>query len=320
MKRAMRAVPIIAFLAAMAVAHAGLGQARLKVKETVTTDVITLGDLFSDIGELSQREVGPAPAPGQRATYKADHLSALARAHGLKWRPAGSATRAVITRGGERVSESEIVDLLAAEFRQQGAQGRIKIQLNRLRNPVLRSPDGRAPRIEDLSFDGDGGVFRAYVYSDLSDDDYQRLALRGRVDFVARIPVPSRGIRKGQEITQADIKWAELNLRLLGTETIEHPDQVIGQAASRNLRQNQPLKPSDLRAPIMISKGTMVTVSLKSGGLHLTGTGRALEDGSHGEIIRIMNMQSKRTVEASVVGPNQVKVALRRQIAVAATK
>jgi flagella basal body P-ring formation protein FlgA len=63
----------------------------------------------------------------------------------------------------------------------------------------------------------------------------------------------------------------------------------------------------------------MVTVSLKAGGISLTGSGRALEDGSHGETIQIMNLQSKRTLEASVIAPSHVSVELRRQVAVAIT-
>ncbi len=315
-----RAIPIIAFLVSVIFSHAALGQVQLRAKVTVLGDVITLGDLFTGTGELAGKEIGPAPGPGQQSIYKADHLRALAHAYGLDWRPASRASRSVIDRGGEIVSESEIIGLLVAEFRQRGALGRIKVRLNRLRQNILSSPEAAVLRIDDLTYDSDGGAFRGYIHGTLPGGKTQRQTLRGRVDFVARIPVPSRSIRRGQEITRSDIKWTELNLRLLGSGTIEHPDQIIGQAANRNLRQNQPLKPSDLRAPIVIAKGSIVTVSLRTGALTLTGTGRALEDGSQGEIIRIMNMQSKRTLEANVVGPNQVKVALRRLFAVAANR
>ena len=70
----------------------------------------------------------------------------------------------------------------------------------------------------------------------------------------------------------------------------------------------------------MVAKGTMVTVTLRSSGISISGTGRALEDGSLGESIQIMNIQSKRTLEASVIAPDRVRVALGRQIAVAATR
>lgn len=315
-----RVIPIIVFLAAFAFTQAALGQVRLRVQSTVDGDVVTLGDLFTGTGALAAREVGPAPAPGRSATYKANHLIAIARAHDLKWRPASSVSRAVVRRGGENVGEAEIVELLRREFRQQGALGSIKIRLNRLREGVLRPSRGDALRIDGLTHDPDGGAFSAYIQGGGTDGGQGRQLLRGRVDFLARVPVASRNIRKGEKITGADIKWTQLSLRLLGSDTIEHLEQVVGLAAKRNLRQNQPLKQSDLRTPIMVAKGAMVTISLSDGGLSLTGAGRALEDGSLGETIQIKNLQSKRTLEASIVAPNNVRVNLRRRIAVAAKR
>jgi flagella basal body P-ring formation protein FlgA len=313
-------IPIIVFLAALSFTQSALGQARLRTQSVVENDVVTLGDLFTGVDELADQEIGPAPAPGRSATYKADHLVAIARAHGLEWRPAGISSRAVVSRGGAVVGEGEVVDLLRREFRQQGALGRIKIRLNRLRANVLRSHEGGGLRIDELTYDSDGGSFSGYIHSEISGDETQRLLLRGRVDFVARVPVLSRSIRKGEEISRSDLKMTDLNIRALGDDAIETIDHVVGLAANRNLRQNQPLKASDLRTPIMVAKGALVTVILKSGGLSLTSTGRALQDGSQGEIIRIMNMQSKRTVEASVMTPNNVRVELRRRIAVAVNK
>jgi flagella basal body P-ring formation protein FlgA len=42
----------------------------------------------------------------------------------------------------------------------------------------------------------------------------------------------------------------------------------------------------------------------------LTALGRAIESGADGEVIQVMNVQSKKTVQALVVGPNLVQVAL----------
>lgn len=315
-----RLIPIITVLLVCAITQAALGQVRLRSQTTVEGDVITLGDLFTGVDALAGQEVGPAPAPGRSAVYKTKHLIAIARAHGLTWRPARSVSRAIVRRGGEIVDEAEIIELLRREFRREGAVGQIRIRLNRLKDSVPRPQQGGTLRIDDLSHGSDGGRFSAYIHSDRSDGNAQRWLLRGRVDFVARVPVAGRTIRKGQQITNADIKWMELSLRLLGSDVIEHPDQMVGLAAKRNIRQNRPFKRSDLRTPIMIAKGSMVRVTLNSGGLSLSGTGRALEDGSLGESIRIMNMQSKRALDAKVIAPDHVRAALNRQIAVAATK
>ncbi|NQV58655.1 MAG: flagellar basal body P-ring formation protein FlgA [Alphaproteobacteria bacterium] len=315
-----RLIPIIVFLAATAIAQAALGQVRLRAQATTENDVITLGDLFTGVESLAGEEVGPAPAPGRRATYKAEHLIAIARAHGLKWSPASSVSRAVVSRGGEIVDEAEITELLRREFRQKGAVGRVIIRLNKLRDGMLRPLDGGALRIEDLTNNSDGGPFSAYIESDGSNGVAQRQLLRGRVDFVARVPVASRAIRKGEKITAGDVKWMELSQRLVGSDAVEHMEQLVGLAAKRNLRLNQPIKQSNLRTPIMIAKGTMVTITLKSGGISLSGAGRALEDGSLGENIQIMNIKSKRKLGASVIGPDRVRVALLRQIAVTAAR
>ncbi|MDA1098927.1 MAG: flagellar basal body P-ring formation chaperone FlgA [Proteobacteria bacterium] len=315
-----RLIPVIACLVAFSLTQAALGQVRLRSQANIDSDAVTLGDLFTGVGDLAALEIGPAPAPGGSAVYNADHLIAIARSHDLTWRPAGSVSRAVVRRGGEMVDRTEVIELLRREFRQAGAAGRIDIRLNRLGHDVLRPQQGDALRIDELSYDSNGGPFSAYLQSDSTTGASQGWLLRGRVDFVARVPVASRDIRKGQKITSADFKWMELSLRLLASDIVEHPDQMVGLAAKRNLRQNQPIKQSNLRIPIMIAKGSMVTITLNSGGISLIGTGRALEDGSLGESIRIMNVQSKRSLDASVIAPDHVRATLTRQIAVAVDK
>ena len=127
------AISIIIFLAALSFTQAAQGQAQLRAQATVDGDIVTLGDLFTGIDELANQEVGPAPAPGRSATYKSSHLIAIARAHGLEWRPRGSRNRVVISRGGATIDEGEVIELLRREFRQQGAVGRINTKLRGIR-------------------------------------------------------------------------------------------------------------------------------------------------------------------------------------------
>ncbi len=54
-----------------------------------------------------------------------------------------------------------------------------------------------------------------------------------------------------------------------------------------------------------------VTLIYQSPGLYLTGRGKAMEAGAEGDTINITNLQSKRTVQAVVVGPGQVAIITR---------
>jgi flagella basal body P-ring formation protein FlgA len=42
----------------------------------------------------------------------------------------------------------------------------------------------------------------------------------------------------------------------------------------------------------------------------LTAAGKALDDGGRGELIRVVNIQSNRTIDATVAAPGQVELAL----------
>jgi len=51
-----------------------------------------------------------------------------------------------------------------------------------------------------------------------------------------------------------------------------------------------------------------VTMLFRHGALVISARGRALIDGSEGEIIRVLNVDSGRTVEATVIAPDTVSL------------
>ena len=55
-------------------------------------------------------------------------------------------------------------------------------------------------------------------------------------------------------------------------------------------------------------KRSLVTILYEVPRMTLTAKGRALEDGSNGEVIRVANTQSNTVVDALVVGPHTVVV------------
>jgi len=63
-----------------------------------------------------------------------------------------------------------------------------------------------------------------------------------------------------------------------------------------------------LQQPQVVTKGSLVTMVLQQKSMTLTAQGKALEAGSDGQVIRVVNTMSNRTVEAVVIGPNQVSV------------
>jgi flagella basal body P-ring formation protein FlgA len=64
-----------------------------------------------------------------------------------------------------------------------------------------------------------------------------------------------------------------------------------------------------------VTRNAQVIIRLQSGAMTLTSQGRALEDGARGDVIRVTNLQGGKTVEATVIGPDQVEVKLAARLA-----
>jgi flagella basal body P-ring formation protein FlgA len=60
---------------------------------------------------------------------------------------------------------------------------------------------------------------------------------------------------------------------------------------------------------VLVAKGSTVTMTLEKPRMSLSVRGRALQDGARGDVVRVMNTNSNRIVEAVVVEPGLVVVA-----------
>ena len=77
-------------------------------------------------------------------------------------------------------------------------------------------------------------------------------------------------------------------------------------AAKRGLRPGTPLQASFVQRPILVAKGSLVTIYLKVPRMTLTTKGKALENGSDGDTVRIANTRSKTIIQAEVIGMGKV--------------
>jgi flagella basal body P-ring formation protein FlgA len=87
-------------------------------------------------------------------------------------------------------------------------------------------------------------------------------------------------------------------------------DRAVGMQARRQLRAGQPLKAADLAKPDLVQRDQSVTLIYDSPGLYLTVRGKAQGSGTEGDVVNVLNLQSKRTVAGVVTGRGQVSIAV----------
>ncbi len=283
--------------------------ATLRASATVDADVLRVGDIFDDAGHLAEAIIAPAPRPGRRYVLDANWLADNARAMGIDWRPATRFDRIVVERPGRIVGREAITEALREAMRAEGGATVGGIEYAG-RVPELSVPLQAPPGLEvqSLSFDRATGRFSALVVAGAGHPSAQRLPVSGRLVATRPVPVLRRAVQPGEVVRAGDVEFVEVREEGLRREILVDADRVVGQSARRPLRAGEMLRENDLRAPLLVSRNGLVTIVLRNGGMSLSAQGRALEDGARGETIRVVNVQSKRTIEAQVIGPDAVAV------------
>jgi flagella basal body P-ring formation protein FlgA len=74
------------------------------------------------------------------------------------------------------------------------------------------------------------------------------------------------------------------------------------------LRAGQVIRQADVAKPELVGRGETVTIVFQVPGITVSIVGKAVEPGALGDIISVTNVQSKHTIQATVIGPGRVSV------------
>ncbi|SMO69283.1 flagellar basal body P-ring formation chaperone FlgA [Paracoccus laeviglucosivorans] len=130
--------------------------------------------------------------------------------------------------------------------------------------------------------------------------------------FAALLPLPAlaeavvaaRTLRAGIVITPQDVRLAPET-----TGRINDPAHAIGQELRVMVSEGRPVQPEHIAAPTVVSRNQRVTLIYEKGALRIAAEGRALMAGSIGQMVRVMNNESRVTVIGRILPDGSVMVA-----------
>ena len=284
---------------------------QLRRSVTVDTSYVTLGDLFTGLNDpaLADKTVAYAPQPGRRATLDYRWLVAIAQREKLAWRPRTRRDAILIERASLIIEADDIEIELDAALDQQGIEGPREVQLAN-RNFQLHLATDMAPVIEvrQISVNRRTRRFTAAIVTGADTDQERGYKVSGTYFPVVEVPVTTRAIARGEVIEEGDVQYQSVRAGRVKAQAIRDLTDVIGKAAQRTLQAETILTRRDVRVPILVKRNAIVTMILATPTLNITTQGRALENGGMGETVRVMNTDSRKTVEARVSGVNEVTV------------
>ena len=304
--------------AALALLVALPAQAELRLRQYISVDgaVVTLGDLFDGVApKQALLPVMPAPAPGERRGVRVAEVQAGVEKAGLEWQAEPTLRGITVSRYGRQVSRQDIVASLTDALGDQVQGGPFEINFGGAQPALFVGRDAPASvRVEALDYDARSGRFTAMLAAPANDRNAEAVRVSGRVQMTTGMPVLRNRLGPGDVISKADIEWKDVPSDRISRNVILEAAALIGQSPKRVIMPGMAIRDSDVQRPLLVQKTALVTMVVQSGGMELTAGGRAIDAGGAGDVIQVMNVQTKKTVQATVAGPNVVQVALPTRI------
>ena len=117
-----------------------------------------------------------------------------------------------------------------------------------------------------------------------------------------------RTVERGNIIKDADIVMERRPRSEVSRDAITKRADVIGKAARGMMQGGRPLRAADLMKPDLVLRNEAVTLVYEAPGMVLTIRGKANDGGAEGDVISVINEQSKRVVQGMIIGPGRVAI------------
>jgi flagella basal body P-ring formation protein FlgA len=285
----------------------------LKHSVTVTSDVVRIGDLVDNAGTAAQIAIFRAPDLGTAGAVSTAQVLQAVRAHAVIGIDTAGISEVLVTRASRVITskdvEARIAEAIALQLGVSG-DSEVAARLDREFRPLHVDAGATAPlQVARLSFDPRSGQFDALLElpgSTLARS--LRLRFSGKAMETVEVAALTRPLARGEVVRASDVVVERRPKSEAGTDVANEAGRVAGMALRRAMRAGQILRQADLMRPELVQRNENVTLVFEAPGIMLTSRAKALETGAEGDLISVVNVQSKRTVQGTVTGPSTVTV------------
>ncbi len=285
----------------------------LKDSTSVEGEFVRLGDLIENLGDAAQTPVFRAPELGASGTIQVYRIIEAARTAGVLVFDTRGISEVLVTRATRTIPVTEIERAVAETAAKQiGIQdsANVAVVFDSGARPLSVEPNAAAaPRLVQFNYDPRSQRFDASLDVPGSAAIRKKPArVSGYLYETVEIPTVIRAFTRGEIVRDEDVQMERRPKAEITPDTIRNSAAVVGHAARRDLRAGQPIRISEMMKPELVARGDTVTLTFDSPGVVLSLRAKAMESGTEGDVIQVMNPQSKRTVQATVEGAGHVVV------------
>jgi flagellar basal body P-ring formation protein FlgA len=284
----------------------------LRQSVTVTGDIVRIGDMIDNAGPAAEIAIYRAPDLGTTGSLPTAQVLTTLRAHQVIGVDTRDIKEVAVTRLARTVATKEIEQAVTAALEHRNGLGdaanlaltfdrdlqdmRLDAANSGAMQPIAARSEPRSGRF-DVTFEiaNEGGSAPT------------KLRFTGTVIETAEVAVLTRNVDRGDLLKSSDVVVERRAKAEIGGDAASR-DRAVGMQLRRPMRANQPLKIADIVKPDLVQRDQTITLVYQSAGLYLTTRGKALDSGTEGDVVNVLNPQSKRTVTGIVTGRGQVTI------------
>ncbi len=318
---ALAALLIVTLATAPAAPADAVSGARIELKTAVSVDreSVRLSDLASihgapgaPLAALGETAVAQAPLPGKVRFLDRDAIR-------LRLRQAGHDMEAIEFSGAVDVRVTRQAAMLPA--------ARVRSDVEAAIRQRMPWPDDQVA-IRDIRFDEDmqlptGRLTYRFAFNRNEDflgrtivalnlfidgEPFRRIWVNAVVSVMAEVVTVVRPLGKQQTIAPEDLALRRRELATLPSDVVRRMDAAIGNRTTRMIYPDTVLQTGMFVTPPLVRRGDIVKIIARSGPLTVTATGEVKEPGAKGELVRVINTDSNRSITARVTATGAVEV------------
>jgi len=285
----------------------------LKASATVMGDIVRIGDLVENAGAVADVPIFRAPDLGQTGSVPVASVLEAVRGHHIIGLDTRGLSEVAVTHAARAITakdvEARILLALAGKYGLPDSSNLAIVFDNEVRTVVVEATATNELTVVRLSYEP--RTTRFDIAFELPGSALaRRLPLRftGSLAETFQAVVPTHEIAQGQVIKVSDLALERRPKTSSTATTLTTIEQAQGLSTKHALRAGQVIRQADVAKPELVGRGETVTIVFQVPGILLTILGKAAEPGALGDVISVLNVQSKHTLQATVIGPGRVSV------------
>ncbi len=299
------------FAASAARAEETIAPPVLRAKVDVASEVVRIGDVVDNAGAFAQIAIYRAPDLGTTGSLPVAQVVNTLRAQGVIGVDAKDIKQVMVTRLARTVESKEIERAVAQAIEHRGGLGdaaNISLTFDRdVADLRLDTANTGALLATAARYEPRNGRFDVIFQIANDNGNATQLRFTGSAIETVEVAVLTRSVERSDILKSADVMVERRPRAEVGTDPAAR-EQALGMQMRRPIRAGQPLRVADLVKPDLVQRDQAVTVIFQTTGLYLTTRGKALDNGTEGDVVSVLNIQSKRTLTGTVTGRGQVTI------------